>query len=456
MSDRTLRPRPHRASNPPLAKRRSPRTRPPSTPLVSLPSASGTIPSGLVTIPSRHSRDGALTQIEHMLECMIDAMNNGSELSIPYRSIRSTQGNPALTPSQREGHPNDMVRFPAQTLQETRKFEALFCILELAHEALLSGKLITLRNIYYQNMELFGSQGVVNVMVDSLASTLGVGRWDLNIVATAKGLISGPVELLVQGCSIIHCGLPRTDGILLPSINSIEKINFHSVKWVLVIEKEATFRTLAASQYHQTSKAGHGILITAKGYPDLATRRFLNILHSVRPQLHLFALVDFDPHGIAILRTYMSGSKRFGHEENITLPSMEWLGIRSRDIMTQAFGKPTQTANSLPSSQEARTRSYSEHEQQLAVELAHDVDAHATSHHGTLDPVNSTMALTQTDRKKAVSILNDICTGDGTLGTAVSMDEKQELQRMLVLNVKADIQAVDHFGDITSWLDEKL
>jgi meiotic recombination protein SPO11 len=31
-----------------------------------------------------------------------------------------------------------------------------------------------------------------------------------------------------------------------------------------------------------------------------------------------------------------------------------------------------------------------------------------------------------------------------------------ELQRMLMLNLKAEIQAVDDFGDITDWLDEAL
>lgn len=77
----------------------------------------------------------------------------------------------------------------------------MFRIIELSHEALLSGTLITKRcvtvsvqigtctldsdldrNIYYQNMELFRSQSMVDEMVDNLAFTLGVGRGDLNIV----------------------------------------------------------------------------------------------------------------------------------------------------------------------------------------------------------------------------------------------------------------------------------
>ncbi len=73
----------------------------------------------------------------------------------------------------------------------------------------------------------------------------------------------------------------------------------------------------------------------AKGFPDLATRRFLSTLHSVNPELKLVCLVDFDPHGVAILRTYTKGSKRLEHENDTTVPEMRWLGIRSADILSQ-------------------------------------------------------------------------------------------------------------------------
>lgn len=58
---------------------------------------------------------------------------------------------------------------------------ALFRILTSVHESLRSGNLISKRSIYYQDVELFGSQGIVDNIVDNLAFTLGVGRGDLNI-----------------------------------------------------------------------------------------------------------------------------------------------------------------------------------------------------------------------------------------------------------------------------------
>jgi meiotic recombination protein SPO11 len=35
-------------------------------------------------------------------------------------------------------------------------------------------------------------------------------------------------------------------------------------------------------------------------------------------------------------------------------------------------------------------------------------------------------------------------------------DHMGELQRMLMLNIKAEIQAVDNYGDIADWLDKRL
>lgn len=41
-------------------------------------------------------------------------------------------------------------------------------------------------------------------------------------------------------------------------------------------------------------------------------------------------------------------------------------------------------------------------------------------------------------------------------GYDTAMDQMQDVQKMLMMNVKAEIQAVDTFGDITGWLDQKL
>jgi meiotic recombination protein SPO11 len=134
-----------------------------------LSSASSSRSTKFVQVPSNDLQDGALAQIEGILESMVDAVKDGVELSIPYRNIRSAQNGAALDSSQGEGSQNDEVRFPGRTIQEAKKFgmcrkecypvlrihllthtlncvsEALFRIIELSHEALLCGNLITKR-----------------------------------------------------------------------------------------------------------------------------------------------------------------------------------------------------------------------------------------------------------------------------------------------------------------------
>jgi meiotic recombination protein SPO11 len=192
----------------------------------------------------------------------------------------------------------------------------------------------------------------------------------------------------------------------------------------------------------------------AKGFPDLATRRFLSTLHTVRSDLQLFALVDWDPHGVAIMRTYKYGSRRLDHEENATAPRLRWLGILSDDVLL----------NRVVDSQELYDSSQSQTSQEPASQdsVAYSFDGESLSERPAKrakigkaqGPSESILPLTQRDRKKAVEVMREvsrvkyICS-DG-------LDQMRELQRMLMLNIKAEIQAVDNYGDIADWLDGKL
>lgn len=66
------------------------------------------------------------------------------------------------------------------------------------------------------------------------------------------------------------------------------------------------------------------------------------------------------------------------------------------------------------------------------------------------------ITLTGTDRKTAQRVLGNIC-GDTQedLDTERS-EQRRELQLMLMLNLKAEIQAIDDMGDLSTWLDDKM
>lgn len=62
------------------------------------------------------------------------------------------------------------------------------------------------------------------------------------------------------------------------------------------------------------------------------------------------------------------------------------------------------------------------------------------------------VALTSRDRTKAQAILARLMQRD------IQMDQKfeHELRRMLMLNVKAELEALDRRNDIVNWLEETM
>ncbi|OQD88285.1 hypothetical protein PENANT_c004G10576 [Penicillium antarcticum] len=134
-----------------------------------------------------------------------------------------------------------------------------------------------------------------------------------------------------------------------------------------------------------------------KGYPDLSTREFLHKLSNVasnqnRPPLRFYGLTDGDPHGMAILSTYKYGSAAHVHENaRLILPRLQWLGVRVTDI--------------------------------IAVPDAPGYKA--------------LLSLTPQDRSKIVAMLRNspVWASDGP-----ALEWRVELQRMLMLNLKAEIE----------------
>jgi len=166
-----------------------------------------------------------------------------------------------------------------------------------------------------------------------------------------------------------------------------------------------------------------GLRLQAKGYPDIASRRFLGRLTSDHGHIPVLGLVDWDPDGIAILSTYKYGSCRLAHEEvaradtpGLGLSKLQWLGVQSQHFSRKA-GSEGGTATAA------------------------------------LCDMQGVMKLTDRDRRKAHQMLAwEACREDGS-----EAGWRVELQRMLMLNVKAEMQIVDELpGGFASWLSSEL
>ncbi|TWU73471.1 hypothetical protein ED733_005167 [Metarhizium rileyi] len=281
-----------------------------------------------------------------------------------------------------------------------------------------------LSNIFYQHQELFGTQRIVDELVDDVATTLGLDRDQINIVA--KGIVAGLLKIRLNDGAELDASSAET-GVVIPASRSIENINVESLKWILVIEKDATFRSLASTLYWENSSSGKGLLITAKGYPDMATRSFLYLLGRQQPDIPTFVLTDFDPDGLKIFQCYRHGSGNILTDSIVDNPAVRWLGIKSDHLtaMDRMLEPPFDTGTNQPSP--------------------------ASTAISSTAP-NAAVFLTLRDRKMILDILKTVETGDNVTNGLL----RRELQCMQMLGYKAEIQLLDDSGKLDDWLDKQI
>ncbi|KAJ6587184.1 topoisomerase acting in meiosis [Mycena vulgaris] len=228
------------------------------------------------------------------------------------------------------------MRFPAKRAKgSARPFAQLFKVLDLMHEAVVDGVPATKRDMYYKDVPLFKTQKVVDGLVDDLAATFELERADLNIRATSKGLVcgSGLVIRLVSGETVY---VNDTEGALIPVGEDIESFEVgEDVEWVLLVEKDAVFQTLCRLRLaNHPALTGRGIIITGKGYPDVATRQLVATLSTLLPRrIPILGLVDGDPYGLDILSVYKYGSRAMAHEDaKLAAGRVKYLGVFASEL----------------------------------------------------------------------------------------------------------------------------
>ncbi|KAK8004075.1 hypothetical protein PG989_003794 [Apiospora arundinis] len=324
-------------------------------------------------------------KIEDIVESVVDAMSENRPLTLPLRSRSS--GNEFV------------VSFPSTHAAGVKKFGCY----HLSHEDLHWSKTLDPaepdqpyhRSIYYQNPELFGSQNYVDRLVDDIAFTLGVGRHELNIVAASKGLVAGQSFTPENGEPVV----------VVPPAEAVINFDLRSVGWILIIEKEATFRSLVSLRYHEQSAAGQGILMTV-----------------------------------------VSGMR---HEQSVTVPGLIWLGVKHNDLLDL----PMRFLPSVASeSQESQSTLISSQNSNGSSSRSVSRTMSGSSRRG--ETGWKVISMSRRDRAKAVRLLSTL--SEHHQQDADEMELASELQLMLMLNMKFEIQAIHEVENMAYWLDERL
>ncbi|THG10983.1 hypothetical protein TEA_024346 [Camellia sinensis var. sinensis] len=178
-------------------------------------------------------------------------------------------------------------------------------------------KRLTQRELFYKLLcdspDYFTSQLQVNRTIQDVVALLRCSRYSLGIMASSRGAIAGRLLLQEPNQEVVDCSACGSSGYTISGdLNLLEKLVMKTdARYIIVVEKHAIFQRLAEDcVYNQIPS----ILITAKGYPDIATRFLLHRISKTFPDLPIFGLVDWNPAGLAILCTFKFGSIGMGLE----------------------------------------------------------------------------------------------------------------------------------------------
>jgi len=157
-------------------------------------------------------------------------------------------------------------------------------LLSSIYKTISTKKFRNKRSLFYDSVTIYNKQSKVDGLIKKYLREFECKMEDLYIRVSPKGLMEGEIEITIK------TGEKRKmkGKNIIPNMEEIREIETYG-KEVLVIEKDSIFSHVGRKR----------IIICGKGYPDLNTIRFLQLVKT-----KMFCLTDLDPHGLQIFLTY--------------------------------------------------------------------------------------------------------------------------------------------------------
>lgn len=167
-------------------------------------------------------------------------------------------------------------------------------------------------------------------VIEDIEVLTNILRENLNLFASSKGVLAGPMTIEDSGDEIDLSKLGSA-GYGIPGIVEPEKIKFKDsgADFVLVVEKDAVWSRLNEDKFW---KKNNCLLLTGKGQPSRAERRILRRFQD-ELKIPIYVFTDMDPWGYYIHSVYKQGSINLAYfSEKSGVASAKFLGFKMSDV----------------------------------------------------------------------------------------------------------------------------
>lgn len=221
-----------------------------------------------------------------------------------------------------------------------KSFAQSILMMNEARKVVETFDIMTKREAYYISKNWadakFNEQPESDSVMDDLEAMLGVLREKLGFIPEEDGgAVSGNLTIVDRdfetGKEIdVDCTSFASGAYSIPS--NVEHFKFKTkAKFILAIETAGMFQRLVKHKYYRKANC---ILVSMKGVPSRATRRFVRKL-SLDQNLPVYVFTDGDPYGYgSIYRTLKVGSGNAAHvNQYFCVPNAKFLGVTPQDVI---------------------------------------------------------------------------------------------------------------------------
>lgn len=237
--------------------------------------------------------------------------------------------------------PVKMIEDVSENHTESRRFKTHLLALKLLIKNQMNNKMTSLRELFYKDVSSFqNKQSILNEAILNVSSVHGLSMSeDCGVHPSSKGLLYGGPNIQIHDANAsLKMKLDYTSNEQLVPFVRKNLLVDPKPSVVLIFEKDSVFKSYC-DHIRRTKRDINQrcIMLTAKGFPDKSSTRFLSQIAGSCEKTSIFAFMDSDVYGISIFLTYKKALEQFANRlyyKGVYLLDYKsgWVTVSRRDM----------------------------------------------------------------------------------------------------------------------------